>query len=166
VSERIPRRITWAVEQLDVRPSQRVLEIGCGGGHALSLLAPKLARGELVGIDRSKTQVAAARKRNPGVTVEPIALDDAVAAFGKRRFHHVLAINVNAFWTDPAPAIAAVRALLRPKGSLLLVYETPSPARTRQLRDDVPVLLETHGFGRTEVRVEGPRGLCLAVVAR
>jgi SAM-dependent methyltransferase len=109
-----------------VRPSHRVLEIGCGAGHALLLLAAKLPHGELVGIDRSPTQVAAARKRNPGVIVERLALESAVATFGKARFDRVLAINVNVLRMKPEASLPHVVALLRPGGALVLAWESPS----------------------------------------
>jgi SAM-dependent methyltransferase len=104
-----------------VRPSHRVLEIGCGAGHALLLLAAKLPHGE-----RSPTQVAAARKRNPGVIVERLALESAVATFGKARFDRVLAINVNVLRMKPEASLPHVVALLRPGGALVLAWESPS----------------------------------------
>ena len=124
MTERIPRRITWAVEQLDVRATHRVLEIGCGGGLALRLLASRAK--EVVGIDRSAQQVATARSRNPGLTVERMTLAEAAKKLRPKSFDRILAVNVNAFWKDPEESLPQVVSMLRSGGRLALVWEWPS----------------------------------------
>jgi len=51
----------FAAEQLDLKPSDRVLEIGFGGGVALEYLIAKA--GFVVGVDRSQTMVRQAKSR-------------------------------------------------------------------------------------------------------
>jgi protein-L-isoaspartate O-methyltransferase len=58
---RVPERITWAVEQLDLAPTHRVLEFGCGPGVAAALVAERVTEGSLLAIDRSATAT-----RGPG----------------------------------------------------------------------------------------------------
>lgn len=49
---------------LDVRPGERILEIGFGTGHTLSALAPQVgARGSVIGVDLSMGMVRVARRR-------------------------------------------------------------------------------------------------------
>lgn len=153
-----PERILWVVEQLELPPSAQVLEVGCGSGHALALLAERLPRGAIVGIDRSATQVEAARERNAAVisagrsSVERLALEQAPERLGERLFHAVIAINVNAFWTQPEPSIDAVRRLLRKQGQLYLGYEPPSRARLDSLRQSLPAMLEERAIQVRDVR--------------
>lgn len=54
-------RIAAAVAALPLSPGMRVLEIGCGPGVALRLVAARIAPGQVMGIDRSATAIAQAR---------------------------------------------------------------------------------------------------------
>jgi protein-L-isoaspartate O-methyltransferase len=171
-ASRAPERVVWGVEQLAPAPADHVLEIGCGPGYGVALLCQKLARGSVTAIDRSALQVEKARSLNREciasgrARVEAITLAEAPVALGKR-FLKVLAINVNAFWTEPAASLSSLAALLRRGGRAFLVYEAPSAAGLHQLRTTLPRLLSTHGFNVDEVRVPGARkSPMLCVVAR
>lgn len=58
-------RQSWMVEQIGVRPEDRVLELGHGHGVAASVICAVLAggSGRYVGIDRSATMTVAAGRR-------------------------------------------------------------------------------------------------------
>jgi SAM-dependent methyltransferase len=164
----VPQRITWAVEQLAGTPADRILEIGCGGGHALALIRARFPGAEVVAIDRSALQVARARELNRAaidegrVRVEQMELSDAPGVLGA--FDAVLAINVNAFWTAPAPSLASLARLLRPGGRAFLVYEPPSAARLAVLRTQLCALLGEHGFEVEDVReaaLGGSHAVCI-----
>jgi SAM-dependent methyltransferase len=151
----VPERITWAVEQLARAPADRILEIGCGGGHALALIRARFPGAEIVAIDRSALQAARARELNREAIddgrarVEELALADAPRALGA--FDAVLAINVNAFWTEPAPSFASLARLLRPGGRAFLVYEPPTMSRLADLRTELCAALGEHGFELEDV---------------
>ena len=169
-STRVPERIRWVVEQLELAPSARVLEIGSGPGYALALVSERLRRGVVTGIDRSALQTRRAREHNAAaiasgrVRVERLALAAAPEALGERAFHTLFAINVNAFWTEPAPSLASALRLLRARGRLSLAYEPPSAARVTAWQRALPALLAQHGWTVLDVRATDlakSRALCI-----
>jgi SAM-dependent methyltransferase len=167
----IPDRIVWAVQRLDIDPSDEVLEIGCGHGFAVPLVCEKLARGTLTAIDRSGKMIAAAQKRNRPLVAEGkvrfecVALADADC--GRQRFSKVFAINVNLFWIDPAGELPVVRRMLRQDGALHLFYEPPSPAQMKPLAAKLAHHLKAGGFTiEKTMNGSGPSARCLRVMAR
>src|SRR5687768_15670419 len=54
----------WTLSLLEITPTDRVLEIGCGAGRALQLAASQVSEGQVVGIDLSAVMIRAARRRN------------------------------------------------------------------------------------------------------
>jgi cyclopropane fatty-acyl-phospholipid synthase-like methyltransferase len=148
----VPERLTVAVSLLELRPEDRVLEIGCGRGVAAGLILESLPRGEYVGLDRSEVAVAAASERNAEAvsagraTFVHTALADAdPEALG--RFDKILAVDVNIFWTGPAAReLELVTRLLRPSGSLVLCYVPPDPAQVAKAKGLLLTHLSDAGF--------------------
>ena len=62
--KKIPERFLWAVEMMNLKPSQRILEIGCGTGQMAALIASKLKSGKIIAIDRSAAMIKKAEKNN------------------------------------------------------------------------------------------------------
>jgi SAM-dependent methyltransferase len=171
LASNIPARIAWAVDTLDLKPSDQVLEIGCGHGLAVSLVCDQLVRGRLTAIDRSAKMIAATRKRNATLVaackaqLETVALADA--DFGRRRFSKIFAINVNLFWIDPLRELPVVRRLLKPGGTLYLFYQPPSPAQVKAVVAKLSRNLEAGGFVVDRVITrEAPAAGFVCVVAR
>lgn len=168
---KVPARLRWAVDVLGARPGERILEIGCGRGVAIELLCERLDGGRVVGIDRSPAAIAAAEARNQAhvrsgrVRLLNAALADA--SFDEHeRFDRVFAVNVNAFWLDPAKELAAVRRVLAPGARLHLFYEPPSPAQLERAAEACAAFLREHDFTVGQVlRAELPPNLGLCIVA-
>jgi SAM-dependent methyltransferase len=135
-------------------PGDRVLEIGCGPGVAASLLCERLDGGRLTAIDRSAVAIRRAEARNREhiaagrARFEQVALEEMSTR--RERYERVLAVNVNVFWTRPAPALAVVRRLLRPRGLLCLVFEPPSAVQARRVADAIARALRDGGFAAEE----------------
>ena len=103
---------------LESRPGHRVLDVGCGTGDFLRVLAPLVAPGTAVGIDLSETMIAEAQRRTSGSTSNVSfrvgnALD---LPFDSGSFDRVLATQVLLHIPDPWAALAEVCRVLTPAG--------------------------------------------------
>lgn len=149
MSAKIPERLLWAVDQLDVQPGERILEIGCGRGVAAQLVCERLGGGHLTAIDRSAVAVAAAEERNRehvragGATFLQAGLADAVL---DGPFDKVFAVNVNVFWLAPRRELEVIRSALARDGRLYLFYEPPSAAQLERAVEGCTAYLQEGGF--------------------
>src|SRR5687767_11867705 len=99
------RRSRWAVELLDVQPTDRFLEVGCGPGVALAAASARTS--DVVGVDRSPVMVRTARRRSGATVVEASA--NALPQFDEP-FDKALAVNTLAFWPDPVGGLRSIHA--------------------------------------------------------
>ena len=167
----IPERLRWAVEELKIAGDERLLEIGCGRGVAVSLICPLLTTGSITAIDRSATAIDAARLRNEDhvaagkVSFRHTALEDLTEP--ARSFDKTFAGNVNLFWLDAARGLDAVRKLLAPGGTLFVFYEPPSSAGRKQAEAKLLANLEANRFEVLEViEADASRSSLFGVIAR
>jgi SAM-dependent methyltransferase len=163
--QRVPRRLQWAVQLLDVAPDDRILEIGCGSGTALSLVCERLAGGQVTAIDRSATAIQRARRRNADHVTAGRAVLRQVDLVGLapagQRFDKAFAVNVNLFWARPTDAeLLRLHQLLRPGGVLHLVYETPGGTDAGRVAA-AAATLAAHGFATTVSAGPSPSLVCV-----
>jgi protein-L-isoaspartate O-methyltransferase len=153
----VAERLVRAVQLLDLRPDDRVLEIGCGAGGAVSLVCARLKGGRMHAVDRSPSMAARARRRNADhlaggkATIHTAALHEA--DFGAERFDVVFGIDVGLFRAHRAAEAAALRGVLAPGGSIHLFHHPPVPHRTRTLADETAAVLRDEGFAVRAVRI-------------
>ena len=124
-------RLRKIVDELEVWPGDRVLEIGCGHGVAATFVCERLGDGgRLTAIDRSAKMIAAAEQRNSAYvengTAEFIVAKLEDADLGDRRFDKILAVRVGLFHRDPARANALAERWLAPGGTIHSFFDPPT----------------------------------------
>jgi ubiquinone/menaquinone biosynthesis C-methylase UbiE len=123
-------RLRKVVEKLDVRPDDRILEIGCGHGVAATLVCERLEGGHLTAIDRSAKMIEAATRRNASHLeagkAEFIACDLEGFDPEDRRFDKVFAVRVGLFHREPERARSIAERWLAPGGELFVFFDEPT----------------------------------------
>jgi ubiquinone/menaquinone biosynthesis C-methylase UbiE len=124
------QRLRRIVDQLGLRPGDRVLEIGCGHGVAATLVCERLGDGRLTAIDRSAKMIEAASRRNAAY-VEAGTAEFLVAALedlelGERRFDTIFAVRVGLFHRELERAHALAERWLAPGGTVRAFFDAPS----------------------------------------
>jgi ubiquinone/menaquinone biosynthesis C-methylase UbiE len=154
------QRNRWAVDQLAVRPADRVLEIGFGPGIAIEALVARVTEGTVHGIDHSELMVQMAARRNAQAVAEgrlrltqaSVAdLDEDLAPLDL-----VLAVNNLGMWPDPPAQLKQLERLLRPGGRIAIGQQprgTGADAETaRRAGEKVAGLLAEVGLVHIETR--------------
>jgi SAM-dependent methyltransferase len=163
VAGKASERFVWAVDALEVRPANRLLEVGCGHGVAVSLVCERLTTGTITAIDRSPKMIEMATRRNREhvdagrALFEAIALEDA--DLGDRRFDKVFAFNVAPFWQQPERALGAVREHLARDGAVYIFWDARhfAPEGARDLGNELADRLREGGFSVDRVLIEDLR---------
>jgi len=157
----IPPRIRWAVDLMDVQPSDQVLEIGCGPGAGAELICARLETGKLFAIDRSESGVDRTKRRNAKyvdagrLTVRQIDL--ATLRVPVKRLNKVFAFNVNLFWVRKcADEVALLHERVVPGGAAYLFYEANRPDLVPNIVRKASAALSEGGFRVSVVEQKAP----------
>lgn len=153
----IADRLTYAFEILEVDPSDRILEIGCGYGAAASLICGRLVDGKITAIDQSEKMIRAAEKLNAPFVSAGKAIFLAAplheADLGHSRFNKIFAVNVNLFWMKAARELERIRELLLPGGTIYLFNQPPSAGKLRSIAERTGQNLADAGFTVKQIMI-------------
>ena len=120
ISDPMARWGATVLERLPLEGDERVMDAGCGTGRVTALLAERLPRGAVIGVDRSRRMIEQARanlRGNPRVRFlvadlgRPLDMGELVdAVFSNATFHWVL---------DHDALFANLAAVMRPGARLV-----------------------------------------------
>lgn len=167
-------RNRWTLSLLDVRPDDRVLEIGYGPGVGIALASRMVegGTGTVTGIDPSDVMRAQAQRRN-GRAMRKGKVHLVTGAIEEwpgfpHTFTKIFAVNSAQFWTDPATVLRKLHGWLEPEGRIAITYQpvgknAPAPGEfARQLSAN----LTQAGFTRIRQETKDFKvGLAVCVVA-
>lgn len=147
-----------AMRRLDLGGTERVLEVGFGPGVGLRVLARRLLRGHVAGIDHSEVMVAQARRRCRGVIDEgrlDLRLGTVTSLpWASETFDAVCSVNNVHFWNPLPSGFEELARVLKHGGQVVIAvhrWAATGPVSidsgdTRPLADALPSLLGAHGF--------------------
>jgi ubiquinone/menaquinone biosynthesis C-methylase UbiE len=107
------------LRRLDLRASDRLLDIGCGTGVLLERVRRERPVALLAGIDISAGMIEMARRRL-GPAARLTVADVQRMPFGTSSFDVVVSTSSFHYWPSPSAGLAEVRRILRPGGRLVI----------------------------------------------
>jgi SAM-dependent methyltransferase len=167
------RRNLWVASRLDVRPTDRILEVGFGPGVAIAELSRRIGDGgHVYGIDHSEVMLRQASRRNAAaikagrVTLACAAVDDLPPDLSGP-FDVIFAVNSLGHWPAPAERLRQLGGRLVPGGRLAIVSQPRCPGATAKTSvkaaREIQGLLEGAGLvhERTETLALDPPVVCV-----
>ena len=136
----------WAMGFVNIQPPDHVLDVGCGGGMAIKLIAGIAVEGFVAGVDHSEDMVQQALKRNAAAAragrVEIKHGSVAALPYGDESFDKVVAIETFYFWPDPVANLQEVRRVMKPGGLLALAMEGSKESTDQQKQTELAARME------------------------
>jgi ubiquinone/menaquinone biosynthesis C-methylase UbiE len=126
-----------AVELLDAKPDDRVIEVGFGPGTALQRLALRDGVGLIAGVDASDVMLRQAEARlRPWVDEGRVLVKQACATalpFGNEMFDRALVVDSATHWPSIHHGLRELARVLKPHGRVVVAERlepgAPSPER-------------------------------------
>lgn len=117
-----------AIQALDVKDGDHVIDIGCGPGGSLAQLARRSPKGRVVGADPSELMARAATRRNRAQVnsgrVEVVVASAEALPFPNDSFDKAVSVHVLYFWADLEASLGELARVLKPGGRLALLFRS------------------------------------------
>ena len=111
-----------ALDAADLRPGERVLDVGCGSGQLTRQAASRVGpQGIVVGVDISRQMLGLAESRSSTLPQASFTLADMQTEDLPGGFDVAISRFGVMFFDEPVTAFARIRAALRPGGRLAFV---------------------------------------------
>lgn len=114
------RRAKWILEKIRIKNPKSVLDVGCGDGFYLHLLAALFPKARIVGIDKDKNALRSAVINLKSQNLSIKHGDVYNLSFASNSFDIVLASEVLEHLKDDLKGLKEIYRVLRPGGLLLI----------------------------------------------
>jgi SAM-dependent methyltransferase len=163
-------RIRWTLGLLDIKPADRILEVGFGPGIAIALASERASNGFVAGLDHSVVMVRQASKRNARAVREGrVALRLGSAAdppVFDQPFDKIFTINSIHFWAEPLDCLTRLQEQLRPGGTLAVTLQPRSrdatDETTKVIGRELVANLERIGLSRCRLEIKRAHPVSIA----
>jgi SAM-dependent methyltransferase len=171
------KRNLWTIELMELKPTDRVFEIGYGPGFALEQACKHLREGMAVGLDRSETMFKMARRRNRQAILDGRlklvvgSVEDESVQYNSSLsgpFNVIYAVNVAMFWREPIKILKTLRTRLMEGGRVLLTFQPRSGAQTNAaaMAAGEKIAQQMRDAGLADIRIEtlktiSPMAVCV-----
>jgi len=122
------RLVNAAVDLLDPRAKDTILDIGFGGGRSLLALAAKASEAKIVGVDYSQEMVDKAARliceKHLDARVSVKWGDVAQLPFRAGTFHKVLTVNSLYYWPDLTANLREVARVMKRGGTMAAAFRS------------------------------------------
>lgn len=165
----------WGLSLLTLSVTDKVLDIGCGGGANIARLLRLCPKGYVAGIDISEESVKASRKRNKtalGAHCDIVRANVSDMPFDNNTFDAVTAFETVYFWEDLSKCFSEVNRVLKKDGVFMIVCAADDTSSVwSSIIDDMTIYgnqelkkyLEQTGF--SEVKIH-KKGACICITAK
>lgn len=111
--------VSETLQRLDLKPGERLLDIGCGTGSLLQAIRLAGEQTELFGVDPSTAMLAVAQKKLPSC-IDLRQGDAENLPFPDQSFTTVVSTSVFHYFRRPLEALHEFHRVLKPNGQIIL----------------------------------------------
>ncbi len=146
------------LELLELRPDDKVLEVGFGHGKTIRKGCALIETGMFAGIDISKTMLSVAENHNARL-IEKGRVELKLAGvdnipYKNNYFDKVLTVHTIYFWKDPSKSLVELHRVMKPGARLVIGFRFDSNAKqsfpaevyTFFSEDEVASMVKEAGF--------------------
>lgn len=130
---------TWGLSNVDIKPTDTLLDVGCGGGRTVSRLAEKATKAQVYGIDYSAdcvrwaTEFNSVAVANGKVEILNASVDNL--PFDEGKFDIVFAVETTYFWPDLLKGFKEICRVLKKGGRLVIINEAYTSLEFKERND-------------------------------
>jgi ubiquinone/menaquinone biosynthesis C-methylase UbiE len=124
----------WGLKHLNLKSTDHVLDVGCGGGANIAKLLESCPNGFVAGIDYSEESVKCSIKRNINFIKKNCEIKRGNVnniPYKDKSFDIVTAFETIYFWPNLCENFKEVERILKPKGYFMICCEEGDPANDK-----------------------------------
>jgi ubiquinone/menaquinone biosynthesis C-methylase UbiE len=114
----------FAVEMLDLKQTDRVLDIGFGGGVTIERMLKTIDTGKIYGVDFSREMVDKAKQKfKLAIESDKVSIEFAdvrALPFEENTFDKVCTVNTIYFWDEPLASLQEIKRVMKDGGRLVV----------------------------------------------